>query len=478
MSVTATDTTEPLLVYNRIDSNRRTTRRLLTAFVIALLPVASLAAFFIFPLLYFMVFAPNPGLAAQRQPALLALYAGVFLLSMVLVVLILAAVVDRLVSDYSASFILRLARARQVGSTEEPELVQLIENLCIGTGLPTPNIHVIESAAPNAFAVGRTPNDASLVVTRGLLRLLDHRELTGVIAHELSHIGNHDVELSVTLAAFIRTLVVPLKLVSVPLRAAAGLPSPLGMIVIAAAAVVLFGSGWLLLLVELLAGFVYMIQFYLPGGLGWWWEVYAKALPVYAILGAPVAALIVRQAVSHRRALLADADAAMVTRDPEGLALALVKTAAATRDELLMEESDAHLCLVDPTPNSWLHVAFPSHPQLDERVDVLGRMGAGISASTIAAARAAAATFMMSVHNEEQDESRDKVAPQSEPADPSGFEGLTRLYERADETSRVLALLGDQDHIRVKGREGDFVRISAEDGTEGYVLRPLPSART
>jgi heat shock protein HtpX len=476
--VSGADAATPLLVYNRIESNRRTTRRLLTAFVIALLPVASLAAFFIFPQIHLMFFSVSPGLARLGQPALLTLYAGFFLLSMVLVVLILAAIVDRLVSDHSASFILRLARARQVAAAEEPELVPLVENLCIATGLPTPNIHVIESASPNAFAVGRTPNDASLVVTRGLLRLLDHRELAGVIAHELSHIGNHDIALSVTLAAFIRTLVVPLKTVSVPLRAAAGLPRPLGMIVIAAAAAVLFGSGPLLMLLEVLAGFVYMIQFYLPGGFGWWWEVYAKALPVYATLGAPVAALIVRQAVSHRRALLADADAVLVTRDPEGLARALVKTAAATRDGLLMDESNVHLCFIDPTPTSWLHLVFPSHPQLDERVDVLARMGAGISASTIAAARAAAAKFLISVRKEEQDESSHKVAPQPEPADPSGFEGLTRLYERADETSRLLALLGDQDHIRVKGREGDFVRISAEDGTEGYVLRPLPSART
>ena len=468
----------PLLVYNRVDVNRRTTRLLLAAFVIALLPVASLAAFFIFPLLYSMVFAANPGLAPQRQPALLVLYAGLFLISVALVVLILMALVDRLVSDYSAGFILRLARARQVGSTEEPELVQLIENLCIGTGLPTPNIHVIESASPNAFAVGRTPNDASLAVTRGLLRLLDHRELAGVIAHELSHIGNHDIALSVTLAAFIRTLVVPLKVVSVPLRAAAGLPSPLGTIVLAAGAVVLFGSGWLFVLMGLLAGFVYMIQFYVPGGLGSWWDVYAKALPVYAILGAPVAALLIREAVSHRRALLADADAVLITRDPEGLALALVKAAAAIRDELLMEESNVHLCFIDPAPTSWLHVVFPSHPPLDKRVDVLARMGAGISASTIAAARAAAAKFMMSVRKEEQDESSHEAAPQPQPRDPTGFEGLTRLYERADEGSRVLALLGEHDHIKVKGREGDFVRIRAEDGTEGYVLRPLPSART
>ena len=96
--------------------------------------------------------------------------------------------------------------------------MQLVENLCIGAGLPLPRIHVIESESPNAFAIGRNPHDASLVVTRGLLTLLNRRELEGAIAHELSHIGNHDIGFSMTLAVLVSTLSLPLRAITAPFR--------------------------------------------------------------------------------------------------------------------------------------------------------------------------------------------------------------------------------------------------------------------
>jgi heat shock protein HtpX len=467
----------PLLVYNRIDANRRKTRLLLAAFAVALLPVVSVAAVVIFPLIHLMYFSVSPGLAALGRPALLTLYAGFFLLSMVLVTLVLEATVDRLVSSYGPSFILRLARAQPVGSAEEPELLQLVEHLCIATGLSVPRVHLIESSAPNAFAVGRNPDDASLVTTRGLLQLLDRRELAGVVAHELSHIGNHDIALSTTLAAFIGTVSLPLKVLFAPLRIASGTPGPFGVIGFAAVLLLLFVSGGFLTVWEILTDFIYLMQVYLTGNLfGWAWELYARILPLYVLIGAPGAALLIRRAVSHQRTLLADADAALLTRDPEGLALALVKIRAATGDDLFVGEDTAHLYFVDPMPRSWLHLVFPSHPSLVRRFDLLARMGNGVAPSAIQRASDAGARFQ----SHEADLKRDQASPKL-PGDetasmrmrsPSGFDGFLRLYDQPADGSRLLALLPEDAVVSLEGREGDFMRVKTKDGTEGYLFQP------
>src|SRR3989304_9452751 len=91
--------------------------------------------------------------------------------------------------------VLMVSGAHTVKKEEEPELYRVVENLCIGAGLPMPRVYVIEDSAPNAFATGRDPKSASVAVTRGLLDKLDKRELEGVIAHELSPVGNYDLRL-------------------------------------------------------------------------------------------------------------------------------------------------------------------------------------------------------------------------------------------------------------------------------------------
>jgi len=99
--------------------------------------------------------------------------------------------------------------ARRVGSQEQPLLWRTVENLCIGAGLPPPALYVVDSDVANAFAIGHDPRHTSLVVTSGLLSLLTPCELTAVVAHELSHIGNYDTRLSTMLAALVATLRVP-----------------------------------------------------------------------------------------------------------------------------------------------------------------------------------------------------------------------------------------------------------------------------
>ena len=453
--------TPPLLVYNRIDANRRTTRILLASFAVILLPHVSGVAALIFPLLHLMFASVWPGaFKAMDQASLLWLSGGFFLVSMVIAALLLAASVDALISGYGSRFVLRLADARPVDPGRDVDLVRVVETLCIGAGLPPPRIHVIESAAPNAFATGLSPTDASLVVTRGLLQLLDRRELEGVIAHELSHIGNHDVGLSTSLAALISTVSFPFKMLSAPLRIAFRLPRRAGLVVLLCVLVVVFKDNSLLMAWGIMSTIIEVLQYYIPGSPYYWWSTYATFVPLYVVFGAPMAALVIRGAVSWQRDFLADADAALLTRDPEGLALALIKIRAAAGHRREVTEEMVHLYFVDPRP-AWIQAVLPSQASLETRIDLLARMTDGIAPSAIQAARAAAARVQPTTSGPKQ------VDPI--PAfEPTGLDGLTRLYDRPEDGSR---LLSDDVVVKLHAREGDFVGVTTADGIEGYIRR-------
>ena len=484
----------PILVYNRIHANRRKTRLLLSVFALALLPVIATASTFLVAWIHVWYLSASPTVLAFYQAQwhavqpvngtvglreiptpVMWLYAGENLLGMAIVALPLVAATTLLTSRYR-SRVLQRAGARPLEPGEEPDLVHLIENLCIGAGLPLPRIHVIESPAPNAFATGDGPDDASLVVTRGLIELLDRRELEGVIAHELSHIGNHDIALSTTLAAVIATLSLPLKALSSPFRFAFRQKGGLGvvaMIVVLKLAVpyqfeMLFS--WLFFYLPLLA----LRSTDLLPAYYWWWFLYCAISPVYLVFVAPVVPLLVRQAVSRQREFLADADAALLTRSPEGLALALVKIAAVRGEPLTVGESAVHLYFVDPLSRGsrLLHILFPSHPSLEKRIELLARMGNGIAASTMQAAREAATrvTFTKS-DPEEVHAPRDETASSPRSSDLTGFDGFIRLYDRPVDGSRLLALLPQDAVVKLEDVQGDFVGVITPDGMAGYVLR-------
>jgi heat shock protein HtpX len=243
-----------------------------------------------------------------------------------------------------------------------------------------PRILVIDTDQANAFATGNAPESASLVVTRGLLSLLSKRELEGVVSHELSHIGNHDIRLNTALSALVGTISVPLMLVTAPVRWAFRSSQALGLLVLIVA-LPLAGS----MATGLVAGVVALFHGDVAGELPVflrWWAVHAMLAPVYATLVAPVAALMIRQAVSRERELLADADAALLTRDPEGLALALARIGTSSGKRLAVAEASVHLYVVDPHGDaSLLHRIFPSHPPLQQRIQLLRQMaGAGAGA--------------------------------------------------------------------------------------------------
>jgi len=405
------DNTTPVLVYNRIETNIRKTRVLLAAFALVLLPVVSAGAVIVLPgvalaggVIAFAVYGPAlqarlesldasiavgpssqmPGLLDLPRPVLLII-GGALLVALALAVLALISVSAFLISRYGARVVLRLAHARPVGAEDEPELFRAVENLCIGSGLAMPRLHVVDADAPNAFATGLEARDASLVVTRGLLTIMNRRELEGVIAHELSHIGNNDIRLSTTLSALVGTLSLPWRIGAAPFTFAFSIHQMFGW------AALVVGLMFSLSFVEGLWNEIGVllsddVAQELPVFLRWW-AAHAMLTPVYAVLVAPMVGLVIRQAVSRQREFLADADAALLTRDPEGLASALVKIGI-SHGHLAVGEGSAHLYFADPySDRSLLHRVFPSHPPVEARIAMLARMGSGIENRSLALAQ-------------------------------------------------------------------------------------------
>jgi len=240
----------------------------------------------------------------------------------------------------SDKIVLSLNHAKPIEKRDNPELYRVVENLCITAGLPLPKIYIIDSAQPNAFATGRDAKHAVVAVTRGLLEKLERTELEGVIAHELSHIGNRDM--------LLQTVIVVL----------------VGVIVI-------------------MTDFFFRISFW--GGLrgrnnkeggqiGLIMMVVAIALAVLA----PIFAQLIKLAISRKREFLADASGALLTRYPEGLARALEKISQ--DPNILKGASDAtcHLYIANPfrgkEKTSWLHKLFATHPPAEQRIKLLRGM--------------------------------------------------------------------------------------------------------
>lgn len=391
---------QPLLVYNRIDRNKRLTRLMLLAFAVAMLPSVTAASVFAVPFVAFFgsaiayaMYGPTlvdhfqalqpaettgmPGLADLPRP-LLGIMSTVLGVAAAVAVAGLLVVTAALITRYGARVLLRLARARAVSQEDEPALFHVIEALCIGAGLCVPKVYIVESQAANAFATGNNPEQSSLVVTRGLLQLLDRRELEGVIAHELSHIGNHDIRLTTALSAIVGTLSFPFRIVTMPIQAAFRANRVIGVVALSIGfavfvwCVLITWEGLQALADERLAGdiptFIHV------------WGIHALVAPLYAVMVAPIAALLIRQAVSRQREYLADADAALLTRDPAGLAAALIKIGKSRGERLTVGEGSVHLYFVDPEgEGSLLHRLFPSHPPLEKRIQLLARMAQGIA---------------------------------------------------------------------------------------------------
>lgn len=262
----------------------------------------------------------------------------------ILVAAVLFSSISALISYYfSDSITLALSQAQLVDRGTNQQLYNIVENLCIAAGLPTPKIYIINDTAPNAFATGRDPKHAMVCVTTGILQKLDKAELEGVIAHELSHIGNYDIR--------VMTLVV-----------------------------VLVGT------ITLLADWLLRFSFYSKGGRsnsreGGDLRLALLVLGVILALLSPIIAALIQLAVSRQREYLADASGALLTRYPEGLARALEKISADQEPLEAANKATAHLYIVNPlkehkgqTSVGWFAGLFNTHPPIEDRIKRLREM--------------------------------------------------------------------------------------------------------
>lgn len=240
---------------------------------------------------------------------------------------------------YSDKIVLSFSKARPIEKRDSPELYRLVENLCITAGLPLPRIYIIDSPQPNAFATGRDAKHGVVAVTRGLLEKLDRTELEGVIAHELSHIGNRDI--------LLQTIVVVL----------------VGFVVI-------------------LTDFFFRIAFW--GGMGGRNREGGQVRLIMILVAlalavlAPIFAQLMKLAISRKREYLADSSGALLTRYPEGLARALEKISRDPNPLKGASDATSHLYIANPfrgkERTSWLHKLFMTHPPAEERIKILRNM--------------------------------------------------------------------------------------------------------
>jgi heat shock protein HtpX len=318
----------------------------------------------------------------------------------------------------------------------------ILENLSIGAGLPKPRLFVIETAAPNAFAIGDSDR-AIIGVTRGLLELLDHLELEGVLAHELSHIGNRDTQLNATVAALTLFLRLPRLLrqrrISIHEQTTldVGLLEP--------------PNPWGKLLFVLL-------------------------LPIfcYFFLVAPLVGALLRSAISREREFLADADAALLTRYPEGLIRALAKIQGAGS---LVGTSPvvAHFYFADAVaPES---AVFRTHPPVGERIARLSEIHGEVPPATIESATQAGATFARE-HLPSASAAPDQPLVQDELSVLNMGNVMGKvyrvlspacLYERPDQHSPVLARITTGNLLVVFDDPGRFRQALTTGQIFGYL---------
>ncbi len=288
-------------LYTHQDSNIRKTWLLLTVFLVVVIGVG-----FVFGRVY-----DNP----------VILYVAV-------IISILMNVASYWWSD---KIVLSMSGARPADLPSNPELFRIVENLSITAGLPMPRLYIIDDQAPNAFATGRNKEHAVVAVTTGLLSILNKNELEGVIAHELSHIGNRDILLSTVVVVLVGFLAIVSDMFMRSLWFGGDRDRERG------------GGIWLV-------------------------------IGIVAAILAPISATLIQLAISRKREFLADASGALLTRYPEGLASALQKISQTQLPMKRASNATAHLFIANPFGGKsmkGLAKLFMTHPPVEERVKAL-----------------------------------------------------------------------------------------------------------
>ncbi len=241
----------------------------------------------------------------------------------------------------ASSQALSMSGAVEIQKADNPRLWNVVENLSIATGTPMPKVYIVNDPAPNAFATGRDPQHAAVAATTGLLDIMTDPELEGVMAHELGHVRNYDIRLSMIVF---------------------GLTVAVGFIADMFLRMAFFGG---------LGGRDNNNN----GGGGGGGNPIIIVFGIAAMIIAPLVATLVQLAVSRQREYLADATGAMTTRHPDALASALLKLQDYGRPMRRQNSSMSHLWIADPLKPSLMSRLFSTHPPIPERVERLETMG-------------------------------------------------------------------------------------------------------
>jgi len=242
---------------------------------------------------------------------------------------------------FSDKLVLKMYRAQEITGNEDPELFGIVRELTVKAGLPMPKVYIIPEETPNAFATGRNPEHAAVAVTQGIRRLLNKRELTGVLGHELSHVKHRDILIS---------------------SIAATLAGAISYLAYMAQWAAIFGGG---------------SRDREEGGS----NIFGL---LFMMIVAPMAAMLIQMAVSRSREYMADEGGAKVTGDPLALASALRKLHMGAQNIPLQvsdatASSTAHMFIVNPLTGGGLANLFSTHPAMEERIARLEAMAKDMS---------------------------------------------------------------------------------------------------
>lgn len=288
-------------MYSAIAANKRNTIFIMVAFVILISAIGFLVSYF------------------YGEPSItLWVVIGAFIYALI---------------QYFAASALAVAStgAHEIQKSDNPRFYRIVENLSITLGMQMPKVYIINDPAPNAFATGRNPKHAVVAATTGLIEVMDDRELTAVMAHEMGHVQNYDIRVS--MIAF-------------------GLVSAISLLADVVMRMVFFGN---------------RREGMHPAFL---------IIGLIAVILAPIVAIIIQMAISRQREYLADASGSLTTRDPEALANALGKLAQYGRPMQRQNSAAAHLFISDPLKQGFFSKLFSTHPPLEERIKRLREQGA------------------------------------------------------------------------------------------------------
>lgn len=285
-------------MYKQITQNKRRTVIIIVGFVLMIAVIAAIFAY------------------VYRDP---------WIAVWTVIVAIIYAVVQYFIAGSVAT---AMTGARQITKKENPRLYNIVENLSITTGLPMPKVYVIDDSAPNAFATGRDPKHAIVAATTGLMDIMDNKELTAVMAHEMSHVKNYDIRVSM----------------------------------------IVFG---LVCVVGLISDIAFRMMFYGNRRRDEEGSPMGYVLILLAAVLSPIVAAVAQMAVSRQREYLADASAVKITRYPEGMISALKKLQSQGRPIKNQNIAAASMYINDPLRKGFFNNLLSTHPPIEKRIERL-----------------------------------------------------------------------------------------------------------